>query len=82
MKNKIKLDNSLIKRKNLILLLNKEGITRINPKALDEIEKKTKEDFEQLAKILSQKIIIKGKKTLEKEDVEEFNKEKKYYPEI
>ncbi len=78
------LDNTLIKRKNLIKILNNKEIRRISPEALEEIEKEVNEEINKLAEILKQKIIIKGKKTLSKEDIEEVRKEKykSIYPEI
>jgi len=67
--NKIKKkDNPLIKRKNLILLLKKAGISRVNKKAIKEIENKIKAYLTNLALLLKQAITIKGKKTLEKQE--------------
>ena len=68
--NKIKKkDNPLIKRKNLILVLKKAGISRVNKKAIEEIENKIKAYLTNLALSLKQAITIKGKKTLEKQDI-------------
>lgn len=74
-------DNTLIKKKSLIKMLRKKEIKRISPEALKEIENRINEEINKLAEILKQKMIIKGKKTLSKEDIKEVIN-KKEYPEI
>ena len=54
--------NSLIKRKNLVLLLKKAGISRVNKKAIEEIENKVKVYLTKLTLSLKEAITIKGKK--------------------
>ncbi len=82
-KNKLK-DNTLIKRKNLIIVLKKYGISRTSPDALKKIESLITEDIKKLASALSEIIKIKGRKTLLTRDIEEIIEEKKSkkYPEI
>ncbi len=63
--------NTLIKRKNVIKLLKKNDINRISPRALDKIEKLITEYLISLSAALKEKIITKGKKTLEVEDISE-----------
>lgn len=74
MKEKIKLDNSLIKRNNLIILLKKNGIKRFNKDALKMLEQKLKEKAEILAELLSRKLMLEGRKTLKEEDVQSLDK--------
>ncbi len=69
MKNKYKRDNTLIKSKNLILILKKAGITRISPEAIIKLEDKLKKQIEKESLELKEKITIKGKRTLEAEDI-------------
>ena len=69
-----------------LLIMNK-FISYNNPKTASDIDKNffsVNEEINKLAEILKQKIIIKGKKTLSKEDIEEVRKEKykSIYPEI
>lgn len=79
--NNNKSDNSLIKRKKLIELLKENGISRINKEAIKEIDLTIQEDIKKLSRRLAQLLLIKGKKTLEKEDILSLNN-KKDYPEI
>ncbi len=65
-------NNKLIKRKNLIQILKEQGITRIKPQALTAIEAIYKQSIKDLAGELKEKLIIKGKKTLEESDVKEI----------
>ena len=76
--------NTLIKRKNLIIFLNKLGINRINIKALNKIELIIRDDLKNLVISLKELIKIKGRKTLLEEDIEEIikNHKKENYPEI
>jgi len=84
MKNKSSLPNSLIKRKNLANIFNNLGIKRISPKAYTEFEKQINLEVTEISKVLAQKIIIKGKRTLEGKDVDEAFSERKgkNYPEF
>jgi len=68
-KNKNK-DNTLIKEKNLILELNKKGIRNISKDSLKMIEKHLLDYLQNLSEILKEEMIINGRKTLKKEDVE------------
>jgi histone H3/H4 len=71
MKKSNKLNNVLIKRKNIVLLLNKNGIKRINKEALDFFEIIFRDEALRIAGSLKEELLIKGKKTLEKKDIEE-----------
>ncbi len=84
MRKKPYLDNTLIKKKNLIGILKSRKIRRISPKALEQIEKEIKEEINKLAQVLEQKMIIKGRKTLTKKDIQEAIRENNEteYPEI
>ena len=80
MTNNEKNANSLIKRKNLVFLLKKAGISRVNKKAIEEIERVTESHLTKLALSLKEAITIKGKKTLEKQDIlESENKEESFW---
>ena len=61
--------NALIKKKNLIQLLNLVGINRITPKSLDFLESKFKKDILGFCTSLKQELEISGKKTLEVENI-------------
>lgn len=67
-----KKDNALIKRKNLILELKKEGIKRVNLKAAIFLEQYLKKYLSDMAKLLKEETLIQGRKTLKKEDVEKI----------
>lgn len=66
--------NTLIKRKNLIKLLNSAGIKRIAPQALIFLENKFKKDILDFCLILKQELEVSGKKTLEKKDIKNLMK--------
>lgn len=70
-KNKKK-DNSLIKHIHLKKEIYKTGIKRINKKTLEYLEKILKEIIKDKLTKLSRHLIIKGKKTLEKEDIKDI----------
>ena len=65
-----KKDKSLIKRKNLIKILNQNGIKRITKDAILTLEKNMEKYLEEILEPLKQETIIQGRKTLKKEDVE------------
>jgi len=67
-----KKDNTLIKRKNLILELKKEGIKRVNLKAAIFLEQYFKKSLGVMAKLLKEEMLIQGRKTLKKEDIEKI----------
>lgn len=69
MKKNKKYANGLIKRKNLRLLLVQNGIKRVNEEALEAIESALENALSNLFNALKEEIVIRGKKTLEKEDV-------------
>lgn len=80
----IKKGNRLIKNKEIIRILNNAGIYRISKEALNELEKEIRKEITNTAQLLAQKIIIKGKKTLEQEDVREVisRKDEEEFPEV
>ena len=65
-----KIDNILIKRK-LIDELRKNGIYRINRDSLISLNEYVLNDLRRVFKVLREELIIRGKKTLEKKDVED-----------
>lgn len=67
-KSKLK-DNTLIKKKNIVLTLNKAGIKRINSDAILSLEKHFSAEAEEIADILKEEMITHGRRTLQKEDV-------------
>jgi histone H3/H4 len=72
-KNKKK-DNTLIKSSSLKKAIYQTGIKRVNKKALECLEAMLSERIEEKLDILAHKLAAKGKKTLEKGDIEEISK--------
>ena len=70
MKKNKEIINTLIKRNNLIKLLNKEGIGRASPKAIKEIGKKIQFYLKKIIKKAKENMAINGRTTLKKEDIE------------
>ncbi len=68
-KNKKK-DNALIKRKNLILRLKNAGIGRVSVEGVLALERVLEKKLEGITEILKEEMIVQGRKTLKKEDVE------------
>ena len=62
--------NALIKRKALVLMLHEKGINRINPAAMRLLEEEISSDIEKKIDILRERMIIQGRRTLLKEDIE------------
>jgi histone H3/H4 len=62
-------DNALIKRKNLILKLNRAGVKRISPESWIVLNEYFKNSIESLFILLKQEIDVHGRKTAKKEDV-------------
>jgi histone H3/H4 len=69
MVNKSKKNNTLIKKKNLILELNKQGVKRISPNALEVLENYFSTNLKALGCILKQEIDTNGRRIAKKEDV-------------
>lgn len=67
-KNK-KRDNTLIKRKNLVLELNKKGINRISPESILILEQYFKDSLGRIVEMLREEVIVHGRRTLKREDV-------------
>lgn len=67
-KNK-KIDNILIKRKNLVLELKKNGIDRISPDSLLLLESYLRDCLSKIVELLREEVIVHGRRTLKKEDV-------------
>lgn len=76
----MKKNNTLIKRNALLRVMKENGLNRVNKEALDTIEGKILNDLVKMSKKLSQDLVIKGKKTLKKEDL--INEKNRNYPEI
>ena len=71
-------DNSLIKRKRLVIELKKLGINRASPQAISFLEHTLKKNLIKIIEILKEEMTIQGRKTLKKEDVKNvLNKLKK-----
>ncbi len=64
-----KSDNTLIKRKNLISMLKKAGISRVSKEALEETERITKDYIDKMILFIKENMIVNGRKTLTREDV-------------
>ena len=73
-----KKNNTLIKRKNLVLEIKKQGIRRMSKDSLALIERNFKKNLDNLIKVFKENMIIAGRKTLKKSDVQKaFEKIKK-----
>ncbi len=80
MKNSIKKDNKLINRKSLVLLLKNHGINRVSPDALIFIETYLNSHFKKIIPLLKEEMLVKGKRTLQKRDIDEvLTKEENYW---
>ena len=69
-------DNTLIKRKNLMLELNSQGINRISPNAVLSLEKYMQEFLLNLIPLLKETMQVNGVRTLTKEIFQKAIKEK------
>lgn len=67
-KNKEK-DNLLIKRKNLLLEIKKFDIKRVSPDTILLFDRYFKKELNIILSLIEEELKIKGKKTLEKNDV-------------
>lgn len=70
--NKQKRDNTLIKRKNLVLEMKKQGIKRISPDSLLLLEKYFKENIQKLIKIIKEEMTMQGTRTLNKKIIKKI----------
>ena len=78
-----KKNNTLIKRKNLILRIKKAGIKRVSPDAVCLLEKDLEKNLSSIIEKIKEEMIIQGRKTLKKHDVKKvFSKTKDEYWEI
>lgn len=75
MKKYTKRENTLIKANKLQSMLKKQGIQRTSPKALNEINKKITLYVTNLIESSKESMIVNGRKTLKKEDIEISKKE-------
>ncbi len=64
---------SIIKKNALLLKLKLAGIKRVNPEAINLLEMKINLDIDKLAKVLKERMTIKGRRTLLKEDMRNLN---------
>ncbi|MBU1078672.1 MAG: hypothetical protein KKH98_15340 [Spirochaetes bacterium] len=83
MKNNNKYNNMLIKRIKLKKRLYKAGIKRINAGAIIYLENTLENNINDFIDKLARILLIKGKKTLEKDDIDDLlkkleNKEKSW----
>ena len=60
---------NIFKKKNLMKIMNENGINRITPKALKKFEEDIYENICKKVRELKEKITIKGRKTLLEEDI-------------
>jgi histone H3/H4 len=87
MKKKQEKINTLIKRKNLVLLIQKNGIKRAGPDAFSELERYAENCIKCMIPLLIEELAINGRNTLKKEDISKVlrdmeNRNKKTYPEV
>jgi len=75
MKKNIKSDN-ILKRKKLVTEMKKFGLNRISKNSLNILDKHVVDELKIIFKSLKEELIVNGKKTLEKKDVEKVLKEK------
>ncbi len=61
--------NTLIKRKNIIEKIKKEGIKRVEPKAILVLERHLQNNLFNLVYLLKEEIMASGRKTLKEGDV-------------
>ncbi len=61
--------NSLIKRKELTRIMKAAGISRISPNCFSLLKEYAREHFEIIISMLKEEISIKGRKTLQMEDI-------------
>ena len=79
MKKNIKTDN-ILKRKKLVAEMKKFGLNRINKNSLDVLDEYVVDELKTIFKLLKEELIVNGKKTLEKRDVEKvLKKEEKEF---
>lgn len=71
---KNKKNNNLLIKHNLLNLMKKTGITRVNSEALLVLNDYIEKHMIEIINALKEEIIVKGKKTLKKEDVDEVLK--------
>jgi len=62
-------NNSLIKRKKLIILLKEGGIKRFGKEAIWALEKEIISKLKENSKLMARNLLLGGRKTLTKEDV-------------
>ena len=74
MKKKIKNDNILKKRK-LLIEMKRFGLNRVSKDSLIVLDKFALDELRAIFKSLKEELIVNGKKTLEKKDVERVLKE-------
>lgn len=60
---------NLLKKKALLELIRKNGISRVSPEALELLNERVSEDIERLIGKLRQHIQVRAKKTVGAEDV-------------
>ena len=77
-----KKSNKLIKRKNLILELRRQGIKRANSDALYLLEKYLEKNLSKLINEIKEERDIQGRKTIKKQDVKKVLSKDKANKEI
>ena len=77
-----KKSNKLIKRKNLILELRRQGVKRANSDALYLLEKYLEKNLSKLINEIKEERDIQGRKTIKKQDVKKVLSKDKANKEI
>lgn len=68
--------NMLIKRSGLVLKLKEVGIKRANKEAVSALENYLVKELNKILGVLKEEIVIRGRRTLKKEDIQRLNVEK------
>ncbi len=71
MKKYKKSTNTLIKRNNLVALLKKQGIPRVSKEAWNALEDILENSIRKLCLALREEMLIQGKRTLKKEEIQQ-----------
>jgi len=64
-------NNNILKRKNIRNILKEEGIIRIKPETFFSMERFFEEELKELIKKVKEKMIIQGKKVLDRKTLED-----------
>lgn len=79
---KSKGNTKILKKKMLLALFKKESVRRIAPNALIALEKKIAEQLTRIAKLLKERALSRGRKTVKEEDIQAIFEQREEYKEI